>query len=394
MKIVIAPDSFKESLTAKQVCNAIETGLKRVFVNAEYISVPVADGGEGTVQSMVDATQGRLIHKRVTGPLGEPVDALYGILGDNQTAIIEVAAASGLALVATNQRDPMKTSSYGTGQLIEAALDNGINKFIIGLGGSATNDGGIGLLEAIGVKFFDKNNQELATNGSSLCKIHRIDTTKLDPRFTKSSFLIACDVDNPLCGLQGASAIFGPQKGASSKDIEQLDIGLLHYSQLLEKQFHINLKDIPGTGAAGGIAVALLAFSNAQMKKGINIVLDRVKLREHLQSADIVFTGEGCIDQQTAYGKTPMGVAQLAKQFNLPVIAIAGCLEGNYQTVYNNGIDAVFASTPKAMPLQDAFKYAEKNIANTAENIARILLTKQMTLANSSCNYRFINEMK
>ncbi|MCP4324671.1 MAG: glycerate kinase [Psychromonas sp.] len=373
MKIIIAPDSFKESLTAKQVCNAIEAGLKRVFSDAQYVSVPVADGGEGTVQSLVDATLGEIINLTVTGPLGTPVEAFYGILGDRQTAVIEMAAASGLDLVPSELRDPKLTSSYGTGELIKAALDQGINKLIIGLGGSATNDGGIGLLAALGVKFIDKDGQTLATNGATLQLIHSIDSSKLDKRFVECEISIACDVDNPLCGPFGASATFGPQKGASIEDISLLDSGLLHYSQIIKGQFGLDLKDKPGAGAAGGVAVALLAFSSATMKTGIELVLKTVKLNEQLDGADIVFTGEGRIDEQTIHGKTPMGVAQLAKQFNLPVIAIAGCLGENYQAVYQCGIDAAFAATPKAMPLQEAFLKAPENVANLAENIARTL---------------------
>jgi len=373
MKIVIAPDSFKESLTAKQVCNAIEAGLKRVFSDAQYVSVPVADGGEGTVQSLVDATQGKIVNLSVTGPLGTPVQAFYGILGDKQTAVIEIAAASGLDLVPSKLRDPKLTSSYGTGELIKTALDQGIDKLIIGLGGSATNDGGIGLLAALGAKFIDKDGQQLSTNGAALQRIKKIDVSSLDKRFVACELSIACDVDNPLCGPLGASAIFGPQKGASAEDISLLDSGLLHYSQIIKDQFGLDLKDKPGSGAAGGMALALLAFSNATMKTGIELVLETVKLSEQLEDADLVLTGEGRIDEQTIHGKTPMGVAQLAKQFNLPVIAIAGCLGENHQAVYQCGIDAAFAATPKAMSLQEAFDTATENVTNLAENIAKTL---------------------
>lgn len=242
MKIVIAPDSFKESLTAKQVCQAIEAGLKRVFPDADYISIPVADGGEGTVQSLVDATQGEIINLSVTGPLGTPVNAFYGLLGDQQTAVIEMAAASGLDHVAIEQRDPKKTTSYGTGELIKEALDRGAKKLIIGLGGSATNDGGIGMLAALGMKFLDLHGQAIPLTGAGLQQLHHIDVSGLDARLSECKLCIACDVDNPLCGPQGASAIFGPQKGASAEDIKLLDAGLLHYSQIIEKQFSLNLK--------------------------------------------------------------------------------------------------------------------------------------------------------
>ncbi|PKG38077.1 glycerate kinase [Psychromonas sp. Urea-02u-13] len=372
MKIVIAPDSFKESLTAQQVCLAIETGFKRVFPNAQYIAIPVADGGEGTVQSLVDATGGKIVKLSVTGPLGKPVDAFYGLLADQQTAVIEMAAASGLDHVPSALRDPKKTTSYGTGELIKAALDSGVKKLIIGLGGSATNDGGIGMLSALGARFIDNQGNDVSLNGAGLQQIQQIDISALDKRLLHCEIFIACDVDNPLCGPQGASAIFGPQKGASNEDIALLDDGLLHYSQMIQETFSLDLKDRSGMGAAGGMAIAFAAFTNANMQTGITLVLETVKLADHLTGADLVITGEGRIDAQTVHGKTPMGVAQAAKKLNLPVIAIAGCLGEKHQAVYRCGIDAVFAATPQAMSLQEAFDKAAENVANVAENIARM----------------------
>ena len=372
MKIVIAPDSFKESLTAKQVCEAIEIGFKKVVTDASYHLIPLADGGEGTVQSLIDATDGELAQLVVTGPLGSPVNAFYGLLGDKRTAVIEMAAASGLMHIEKLERDPKNTTSYGTGELIKAALDSGIKRLIIGLGGSATNDGGIGMLASLGARITDVNGKEVSLTGAGLQYINHIDITGLDKRLEQCEIMIACDVDNPLCGPNGASAIFGPQKGASNEDVHLLDAGLLHYSQKVEEQFKLNLKDNAGMGAAGGLAMSLVAFSNAQMKSGIELVLNTVKFNKQLEGADLVITGEGQIDAQTVHGKTPMGVAQAAKKFNLPVIAIAGSLGDNYQAVYGCGIDAVFAATPKAMPLKEALINASENVSNLAENIAKI----------------------
>ena len=373
MKIVIAPDSFKESLTAKQVCTAIETGFKRVFPNATYCSVPVADGGEGTVQSLVDATQGEILELSVTGPLGLPVKVFYGLLGDNsQTAAIEMAAASGLHHVPVESRDPKKTSSYGTGELIKAALDQGVKKIIIGLGGSATNDGGIGMLDALGIVFTDQNNNKIKTNGAGLHDIKNINVDGLDPRLKQCEIMVACDVDNPLCGELGASHVFGTQKGATAEDIEYLDKGLKHYGKCIKQQFDIDVLNQAGAGAAGGMGAALLAFTGAQLKPGIELVLEAVQLKHYMQNTDLVLTGEGRIDHQTVFGKTPMGVAKIAKQFDIPVIGVAGSLGKNHQAVYECGIDAVFAAIPGVMSLQQAFADANNNLENLAENIAQM----------------------
>lgn len=372
MKIVIAPDSYKESLTAKEVCQSIENGLIKVWKDAEIIHVPVADGGEGTVQSLVDATDGHIINLTVTGPLVEKVPAFYGILGDGKTAVIEMAAASGLHHVDPENRDPKQTSSFGTGELIKHALDNGASKLIIGLGGSATNDGGIGMLAALGVQFSDKDNQAVTTNGAGLSTIERIDTTKMDARLNECEILVACDVDNPLCGPRGASATFGQQKGATPSDIELLDSGLKHFSDVVANQLNKNIIDVAGGGAAGGMGAALIGFTKAMLKPGIDIVIETVELENKLRDADIVITGEGRIDWQTVYGKTPMGVAQSAKKYNIPVIAMAGCVGDNYQAVYEHGIDAVFVAIPRPLDLPTAFAEAAVNLENLAENVARL----------------------
>ncbi len=372
MKVVIAPDSFKESLTAKQVSDAIKTGLSRVWHDAEFVTVPVADGGEGTVQSLIDATQGKQVFTTVTGPLGNQVKAFYGILGDGETAVIEMAEASGLHLVPSDARDPKQTSSFGTGQLIKHALEGGMQRLIIGLGGSATNDGGVGMLAALGVKFLDESGNAITTNGAGLINLASIDVSGLDPRLAQCEVLVACDVNNPLCGEKGASAIFGPQKGATESDVVTLDNALQKFGELTEQVTGKHVLTREGAGAAGGMGAALLGYTPARLQPGIEIVLDTVKLVEHVADADIVFTGEGRIDHQTAHGKTPMGVAKVAKQFNLPVIALAGCVGDNYQAVYHCGIDAVFPCVPRAMSLASAMEEAETNVANLAENVARL----------------------
>jgi len=373
MKIVIAPDSYKESLTAKQVCQAVETGFKRVFPQAEYDSVPVADGGEGTVQSLVDATQGKIVEVDVTGPLGDKVTAFYGLLGDgSQTAVIEMAAASGLHHVPPELRDPKKTSTFGTGELIKSALDDGAKKLIIGLGGSATNDGGIGMMTALGVNFTDAQGNNIEPRGGCLKDIENIDLKYVDKRLADFKIMVACDVDNPLCGDKGAAAVFGPQKGADEDDIKSLDIGLRHYGSKLLEILNADVAEVPGSGAAGGMGAAFLAFTRATLKPGIQLVLDAVDLSSRVSGADLVITGEGRIDQQTIHGKTPMGVAQVAKKFNIPVIGIAGSLGDNHQVVVQCGIDAVFASTPKAMSLEEAMQDAATNVSNLTENIANL----------------------
>ncbi len=372
MKVVIAPDSFKESLTAKQVCDAIQVGLSRVWPEAEFISVPVADGGEGTVQSLISATGGHLVKVPVKGPLMEFVEGFYGVLGDKQTAVIEMAAASGLHHVSIPQRDPKVTSSYGTGELIRHALDNGIKRLIIGLGGSATNDAGVGMLAALGARFLDQKGNSIPLNGSGLSQLVQIDISKLDPRLKSCEIQVASDVDNPLCGELGASAVFGPQKGATEEDVKFLDHSLAKFGELTLAVTGVDAANQPGAGAAGGMGAALLGYTNAKLKPGIDIVLEAVQLSDVVKGADIVFTGEGRIDFQTAHGKTPMGVAQVAKQLDIPVIALAGCTGKNYQAVYQVGIDAVFTAVPRSMTLEEAMQESNLNLADLAENVARV----------------------
>ncbi|WP_299019079.1 glycerate kinase [uncultured Photobacterium sp.] len=373
MKIVIAPDSYKESLTAMEVATAIEAGFRQILPEAEYHKLPMADGGEGTVQSLVDATHGTIIKHKVTGPLGEQVNGFYGILGDGKTAIVEMAAASGLHLVEPKQRNPLKTTTFGTGELVQAALDNGVEHIIIGIGGSATNDGGIGMAQALGFRFLDANDKEIGFGGDELSRLETINTTHVDPRLAKIKLEVACDVDNPLCGPKGASHIFGPQKGATPEMVKQLDANLAHYTNVIKTQLGRDVKERAGAGAAGGLGAAFLGLLDASLRPGIEIVMDAVHLTEILFDADLVITGEGRIDSQTIHGKTPIGVARTAKKFQIPVIGIAGCLSNDCNVVYDHGIDAVFSVVPRAMELKDALDEASFNVEMTARNIAAML---------------------
>lgn len=376
MKFVIAPDSFKESLTALEVATAIETGFKRVFPDADYVKLPMADGGEGTVQSLVDATQGKLIECEVTAPLGDKVKSFFGLSGDGKTAIIEMAAASGLHLVPPEKRNPLLTTSYGTGELIKLALDLGVESFILGIGGSATNDGGVGMLQALGMQCLDSQDKPIGFGGAELANIVKIDVQQLDPRLQQVHIEVACDVNNPLCGECGASAIFGPQKGATPEMVKQLDAALSHFAEIAERDCGKQIRDQAGAGAAGGMGGGLLLLPSVQLKGGIKIVLDRLHLIDYVKDADVVITGEGRIDAQSIMGKTPIGVARTAKQFNKPVIAIAGCLREDYDVVFDHGIDAVFPIIHQLGDLSDILKQGEQNLISTAQNVARVLAFK------------------
>lgn len=370
---VIAPDSFKGSLSAKEVCDSIERGIKKILPDAECIKVPMADGGEGTVQSLVDATNGTIYHTQVSDPLGRKIKAMYGISGDGSTAFIEMASASGLYLLTENERNPLLTSTYGTGQLVKAALDKNVKKIILGIGGSATNDGGAGFAQALGVKLLDKEGDELPFGGKYLKKLSKIDISNIDARLKDIEFEAACDVTNPLCGKNGASAVFGPQKGAAPAMVELLDESLLHYSQIIEEQLQRSVCDIPGAGAAGGLGAGLLAFTNTRLSKGIDMVIEYTRLKEIIKKADFVITGEGGMDRQTLYGKTPFGVARIAKDKKKKVIAITGYIGKGIDELYKNGFDAIFGIVPYPMTLDKALQTGKENIERTVENIVRLL---------------------
>ncbi|EHI9240086.1 glycerate kinase [Vibrio vulnificus] len=370
MKIVIAPDSYKESLTAMDVAIAIEKGFKQVLPDAQYVKLPMADGGEGTVQSMVDATGGTIIEHTVSGPLGQPVCGFFGLLGEGKTAVIEMAAASGLHLVTPDQRNPLITTTFGTGELIKAALDHGVEHIIVGIGGSATNDGGIGMAQALGIKLLDVQGNALGYGGGELAKLATIDCSQLDPRLAQVRLEVACDVDNPLCGTKGASAVFGPQKGATPEMVKILDENLAHYAAIIKQQLGADVRDMAGAGAAGGMGAALLGLLNAELRPGIEIVMDAVRLDEIVADADLVITGEGRIDSQTIHGKTPIGVARTAKKHGLPVIGIAGCLSADCGVVHEHGLDAVFAVVNRSVDLPTALAEAAENVELTARNVA------------------------
>ena len=373
MKIVIAPDSYKESLSALEVAQAVEAGFRQVFPDADYVLVPVADGGEGTVDAMVAATGGRKETVTVSGPLGEPVEAFYGLTGDGDTAVIEMAAASGLALVPPDRRNPLLTSSRGTGELIRAALDAGARRFILGIGGSATNDGGAGMVQARGVRLLDLEGRELDGSGGDLARLERIDVSALDPRLAECRIEVACDVDNPLTGARGASAVFGPQKGATPEMVQALDANLARLARIVGRDLGVAVDTVPGAGAAGGMGAAMLAFFGATLKPGIEIVTAAVDLDTHVRDADLVITGEGRIDFQTVHGKTPIGVARVAKRHGKPVIGIAGSLGADVGVVHAHGIDAVFSVLGKPCTLDEALRDAAANVELTARNVAAVL---------------------
>lgn len=373
-KFVLAPDSFKESMTAKEVCVAMEKGIKKVFSDAEIIHVPMADGGEGTVESLVDATNGHKEYIEVQGPLPEQkVKAYYGILGDEKTAVIEMAQASGLMLVEPRYRNPLTTTTYGTGELIKAALDKGVSTVIIGIGGSATVDGGIGMAQALGVKFTDKYGNNIEPTGSNLAKIDKISMENLDKRVKKVNFIIASDVENILTGKKGAAAVFGPQKGATPDEVELLDKGLIHYAEIIRRDIGKNVEDIAGSGAAGGLGAGLIAFLDAKLQSGVEVVANTVELAEKISQADYVFTGEGGMDFQTKYGKTPFGVAQVAKKYQKPVFAEAGYLGERIEELYDIGISAIFGIVDKSESIEESLEKGPQNVERTTENIARLI---------------------
>jgi glycerate kinase len=350
---------------------AIALGARAVFPQAELVIVPVADGGEGTVQALVDATSGKILHQIVTGPLGEPVTAIYGILGDGRTAAIEMAACAGLPLVPPERRDPRITTTFGVGELILAALEQGSRHFIIGIGGSATNDGGAGMAQALGATLNTREGAAIARGGIALSTLESISTASMDARLKSCTFEVACDVNNPLTGPAGASAVYGPQKGATPTMVKELDNALAHYADVIESESGLAVRDIPGAGAAGGLGAGLIAFLQATLRPGAQIVLEAVKLEEHLRGADMVITAEGQLDSQTAYGKSVGAVAELAKRYGLPVLALAGSLGDNYQSVYDLGIDAVAVLPSRPMTLVHAMEYAAQLTTDACERALR-----------------------
>ena len=371
---VLAPDSFKESMTAEQACAAMQRGVEKALPNAQFIHVPMADGGEGTVDALVSARHGRKVEIEVSHPLIEQkVKTYFGLIENDQTAVIEMALANGIHLIEPSQRNPLLTSTLGTGEMIKVALGFGVSKIIIGLGGSVTNDAGAGMAQALGTKFFDENDQVVQVGGGQLSHIKSIDFSKLDSRLKDTEIIIASDVNNPLCGENGASHVFAPQKGATPEMVATLDQNLKYFADLVAQKVGTDFQNIAGAGAAGGLGFGLMAFAGAKIRSGVEIVIEETGLAEKIAQADYVFTGEGGIDFQTKFGKTPFGVAQVAKRFNKPVIAFAGYVSEGIEELYDEGFTAILGIVDGACDLPAALKNGEKNLERTCENIARAL---------------------
>jgi glycerate kinase len=367
---VLAPDSFKESLTAEQACQAMQRGIEKVCPDAICVSVPMADGGEGTVDALVSGLKGQKIACEVTGPLpAQKVKTYFGLLNEGKTAVIEMAKANGIHLIESTQRNPLLTTTLGTGEMIKTALDLGVSKIIIGLGGSVTNDAGAGMTQALGVKFLDDNNNQVAVGGGQLDQIRTIDISGLDPRLKQVEIMIASDVNNPLVGINGASHVFGPQKGATPEMVQQLDQNLTHFAELIAKQLNIDVKNISGAGAAGGLGFGLMVFAGASIRSGVELVIEQTQLAEKIAQADYVFTGEGKIDFQTKFGKTPFGVAQVAKRLNKPVIAFSGVVGDGIYELYALGFTQIIGINPSGFTLEEAMQNAERYLENAVVTV-------------------------
>ena len=373
-KILISPQEFKESLTGLEVANAIQEGINKVDSKIKTSLVPVADGGDGTLQTMVDVTGGEIITETVRDPLGRNIDSVWGKLGDDSSAVIEMAKASGLALLNENEKSATLTSTYGTGQLFKFALDQGIKNFIIGIGGSATNDGGAGFVSALGAKLYDENGKEVESNGISLSSIRDIDMSNFDKRVKNTSVRVACDVTNPLCGNEGASAIFGPQKGANPEEVNLLDKNLLHWASLIKDQLGKDILNVPGAGAAGGLGAGLMAFTDAELSIGANIVLDSLNYDEHLRDVDLVIVGEGSTDKSTQFNKSPVAVAMRAKKLGIPVICLSGSIGEGYSESRDLGISSFFSIVSGPTELKYSIENAHELIVKSTEEIIRSLL--------------------
>ena len=373
MKIVIAPDSYKGSIYASDAARAMEDGVRRVLPDAEVVLVPVADGGDGTLETLVETSGGRIITSDVTGPLGESVSAQWGAMGDGVTAVAEMARTSGLALVRLEDRDPLNATTYGLGEVILEALESGYRRFILGIGGSATNDAGAGMAQALGVRLLDAGGAELQPGGAALASLARIDTSGLDPRAVEADFDVACDVNNPLTGPEGASAVYGPQKGATPEIVEQLDAALANFANVVKRDLGADVNGVPGSGAAGGLGGGIMAFLGGRLRPGVDIVLDTVDLESRLDGADLIITGEGCMDFQTVYNKAPIGVARLAGERNIPVIGVSGSLGDGFTDVHEHGIAAAVAITHAPMTLDEATDRVAELIASATEQALRLV---------------------
>jgi len=383
LKIALAPDSFKGSMTATDVCNDMTEGILRIFPNAESISIPLADGGEGTVDSLVSATDGKYKTCKVLNPIGEEITAKYGILGNGKTAVIEMAAASGLPLIPREKQNPLYTSTYGTGQLISNALNSGCRNFIIGIGGSATTEGGAGMAQALGVKFFDKTGKEISEpmNGKLIGKCESFSMDNIHPSVKNSRFTVACDVYNPLLGTKGAVYVYSTQKGATDEMLPILETNMKHFYNIVEQVLNISVIDYPGAGAAGGLGAGLIAFLSANLKiSGVDIILDAVEFEKRIKNVDLIFTGEGKIDNQTAYGKTIAGVLKIAQKNNIPVIAIAGKIDNNIDELYKHGLKAIFSICNGPITFEESMKNGYELTTKITEQICRILTQSILAL--------------
>ena len=373
MKILVAPQEFKGSISALSAAEAGKTGILRVFPQAEVVLCPVADGGDGTLETLVEVSGGEVRTCSVQNPIGETIQAQWGALGDGVTAVIEMARTSGLALLSLAERDPLNASTYGLGQAISEALDEGFRKFIVGIGGSATNDAGAGMAQALGANLLDGYGNAINFGGAALANLQTVDISNMDSRIKKSKFLVACDVSNPLTGLEGASAVYGPQKGATPKMVRSLDDALSNFATVVKKDLKKDVSEISGAGAAGGLGAGMMAFMGAELKAGVDIVLDTVNLREKLSSVDLVITGEGGMDFQTVYNKAPIGVARIASEHNIPTIAIAGLLGSNFKIVHEHGIRAATSIVNGPITLEEASERAFELISDSVEESLRFI---------------------
>ena len=374
MHILIAPDSFKDCLSAVEVSRALRKGIISVLRDATVQLLPLADGGEGTVEAVIQATGGYRVTLKVRDPLMREVVSFYGITGDGQTAVIEMAAASGIELLTPSERDPWVTSTYGTGELMLDAVAKGCRRILVGIGGSATNDGGAGMASALGVRLLKESGSPIKEGGGGLGHLHEIDATGMDPRIQECEILVACDVNNPLTGPEGASCTYGPQKGADADMVARLDANLDHFARLLQQQMAVDVSEIPGAGAAGGLGAGLMAFTGAKLVNGFEMIAETVHLISKIKQADLVITGEGRMDHQTQFGKTPFGVAQLASKLGKPVIGVAGSLEAGSEVLYQHGFTLLLPIIEKPVDLSYALEHAGELLAHAGERIGRMLL--------------------
>lgn len=372
MHILVAPDSYKGSLSSLEAAQAVARGLAAAGI-ADTRLIPIADGGEGTVEALCAATNGHIFTARVSGPLGDPVDAQWGVLGDTSTAVVELAAASGLPLIPEERRNAALASTYGTGELIRLAVERGCKRVILGIGGSATTDGGAGLAQALGVRLTDEQGRDIGRGGAALGALAHVDCAEAKKLLAGVELIVACDVTNPLCGPAGAAAVYGPQKGATPEDVALLDAALAHYADVIEPALGIQVREVPGSGAAGGTGAGVLALLGGRLTPGFELIVRETNLEAHIAKADCVVTGEGCTDSQTLFGKVPMGIAQIAAKYGVPVVCLSGALRGGWHGLYAHGVTACFSISDGAITLTDSLARAHELLENAAEGVGRIL---------------------